>query len=61
MVWVWLAQPRQSSFSAPRAPRHHDFRALDTETPAKEAKAEWLRSMAAKLACDEGRALYKLR
>jgi len=41
--------------------RRHDFRPLKAETPAKEAKAEWLRSMAAKLASEEGRALYKLR
>ena len=41
--------------------RRHDFRPLKAGTPAKEAKAEWLRSMAAKLASEQGRALYKLR
>jgi transposase len=41
--------------------RRHDFRPLKAETPAKQAKAEWLRSMAAKLASEEGRALYRLR
>ncbi len=41
--------------------RRHDFRPLKAEMPATEAKAEWLRSMAAKLASEEGRALYKLR
>ena len=41
--------------------RRHDFRPAKAETPAKEPKAEWLRVMAAKLASEEGRALYRLR
>lgn len=41
--------------------RCHDFRPLNAEAPAKEPKADWLRAMAAKLASEEGRALYKLR
>ena len=41
--------------------RQHDFRPQKAETPSKEPKAEWLRAMAAKLAGDDGRALYKLR
>lgn len=41
--------------------RCHDFRPLKAEVPAKEPKADWLRAMAAKLASEEGRALYKLR
>ena len=39
----------------------HDFRPAKAETPAKEPKAEWLQVMAAKLASEEGRALYRLR
>ena len=41
--------------------RRHDFRPAKAETPAKEPKAEWLQVMAAKLASEEGRALYRLR
>jgi len=41
--------------------RRHDFRPLKAETPAKQAKAGWLQAMAARLASEEGRALYKLR
>jgi len=41
--------------------RQHDFRPQKAQTPSKEPKAEWLRAMAAKLASDDGRALYKLR
>ena len=41
--------------------RRHDFRPLKAEASVKEAKAEWLRVMAAKLASEDGRALYKLR
>ncbi len=41
--------------------RRHDFRPARAGAAPKEPKAEWLRSMAAKLASDEGRALYKLR
>jgi transposase len=41
--------------------RLHDFRPSKTERPAKEPKTEWLLDMAAKLASEEGRALYKLR
>jgi transposase len=41
--------------------RRHDFRPRKAEAPVKEAKAEWLQAMAAKLASEEGRALYKLR
>jgi len=41
--------------------RPHDFRPAKTGTAAKEPKAEWLQAMAARLASDEGRALYKLR
>ena len=40
--------------------RRHDFRPAKAETPAKEPKAEWLRVMAAKLASEEVRALYRL-
>ena len=41
--------------------RRPHFRPLKAERPAEEAKAEWLRSKAEKLASEEGRALYKLR
>ncbi len=41
--------------------RRHDFRPAKAEAAAKEPKAEWLRVMAAKLASEEGRALYRLR
>ncbi len=41
--------------------RRHDFRPAKAEVPAKEPKAEWLQAMAAKLASEEGRALYRLR
>ncbi len=41
--------------------RRHDFRPAKAEAPAKEPKAEWLQVMAAKLASEEGRALYRLR
>ncbi len=41
--------------------RRHDFRPARAEAAPKEPKAEWLQSMATKLASDEGRALYKLR
>ena len=41
--------------------RSHDFRPSKSATAPKEPKAEWLQAMAAKLASDEGRALYKLR
>jgi hypothetical protein len=41
--------------------RPHDFRPTKAGAAPKEPKAEWLRAMAARLASDEGRALYKLR
>lgn len=41
--------------------RAHDFRPSKAMKPPKEHKAEWLKSMAAKLSSEEGRALYKLR
>ena len=41
--------------------RRHDFRPARADVTPKEPKAEWLQAMAAKLASDEGRALYKLR
>jgi transposase len=41
--------------------RRHDFRPAKAEVSAKEPKAEWLQVMAAKLASEEGRALYRLR
>jgi hypothetical protein len=41
--------------------RTHDLRPAKAGAAATEPKAEWLRAMAAKLASDEGRALYKLR
>jgi len=41
--------------------RRHDFRPARAGATPKEPKAEWLQAMAAKLASDEGRALYKLR
>jgi len=39
--------------------RRHDFR--PAKAPVKQAKAEWLRAMAEKLASEQGRALYRLR
>ncbi len=44
-----------------RRRRSHDFRPARAEAAPKEPKAAWLQAMAAKLASDEGRALYKLR
>jgi hypothetical protein len=41
--------------------RRHDFRPARAGAAPKEPKAEWLQAMAARLASDEGRALYKLR
>ena len=41
--------------------RTHDFRPAKAQAPPKEPKADWLRAMAAKLASEEGRALYRLR
>jgi hypothetical protein len=41
--------------------RRHDFRPAQAEAPIKEAKADWLQAMAAKLASAQGHALYKLR
>ena len=41
--------------------RPHDFRPTKAVAAAKEPKADWLKAMAAKLASEEGRALYKLR
>jgi hypothetical protein len=41
--------------------RRHDFRPTRAEVAAKEPKAEWLQAMAAKLASEPGRALYRLR
>ena len=41
--------------------RTHDLRPAKAGAAATEPKAEWLRAMAAKLASDQGRALYKLR
>ncbi len=41
--------------------RRHDFRPAKAEAAAKEPRAEWLQVMAAKLASEEGRALYRLR
>ncbi len=41
--------------------RRYDFRPAKAEAPAKEPKAEWLQIMAAKLASEDGRALYRLR
>ncbi len=41
--------------------RRHDFRPAKAGETPKEPKAEWLQAMAAKLASDDGRALYKLR
>ena len=44
-----------------RRRRSHDFRPARAEAAPKEPKAAWLQAMAARLASDEGRALYKLR
>lgn len=41
--------------------RRHDFRPAKGGAPPKEPQAEWLEAMAAKLAGEAGRALYKLR
>ena len=41
--------------------RRHDFRPAKAEAPVKEPKAEWLQVMTAKLASEDGRALYRLR
>ena len=41
--------------------RTHDFRPAKAQALPKEPKADWLRAMAAKLASEEGRALYRLR
>ena len=41
--------------------RRHDFRPTRAGTAVKKAKADWLREMANKLDCEEGRALYRLR
>jgi len=46
---------------AQRRRRLHDFRPAKAGAAPKEPKAEWLQAMAARLASDEGRALYKLR
>ncbi len=47
--------------AAQRWRRRHDFRPSGVGTAVKEAKADWLREMAAKLDSEEGRALYRLR
>jgi len=41
--------------------RRHDFRPTKAEAPTKEPKADWLKAMAAKLASEQGQALYNLR
>jgi transposase len=41
--------------------RTHDFRPTKPQAPPKEPKAEWRKTMAARLSSEEGRALYKLR
>ena len=41
--------------------RRHDFRPAKGGAPPKEPQAEWLKAMAAKLASEPGRALYRLR
>ena len=41
--------------------RSHDLRPAKAGEALKERKAEWLQAMAARLASDEGRILYKLR
>jgi transposase len=41
--------------------RRHDFRPAKGGAPPRAPRAEWLKAMAAKLASEEGRALYKLR
>ncbi len=41
--------------------RRYDFRPAKAKAVAKEPQAEWLQVMAAKLASEEGRALYRLR
>jgi len=47
--------------AAQRRRRRHDFRPAKACALAKEAKSEWLQVMAAKLASEEGRAIYRLR
>jgi hypothetical protein len=41
--------------------RRHDFRPAHAAAPPKAAKAAWLQAMAAKLASEQGQALYKRR
>lgn len=41
--------------------RRYDFRPAKAQASPKEPKAAWLKTMAAKLDSEEGRALYKLR
>jgi transposase len=41
--------------------RRHDFRPAQAEAPTKAPKSDWRNAMAAKLASEQGRALYKLR
>lgn len=41
--------------------RRHDFRPAQAGPAPQEPKAEWLQAMAAKLASEQGQALYKLR
>ncbi len=41
--------------------RTHDFRPLKAQAPPRDPKAAWLQAMAAKLASEDGRALYRLR
>jgi hypothetical protein len=41
--------------------RRHDFRPAKGGAPPEEPQAEWLKAMAAKLASEPGRALYRLR
>ena len=49
------------STSAEGRRRTHDFRPVKALPAVKEPKADWLKTMAEKLASEEGRALYKLR
>jgi hypothetical protein len=41
--------------------RRHDFRPAKAQAPPNEPKAAWLKTMAAKLDSEAGRALYRLR
>jgi transposase len=41
--------------------RRRDFRPAHTAAPTKEPKADWLKAMVAKLASEQGRALYRRR